>query len=157
MKTINEILDYIIPKTLELNQAHIPGEATRVNYSAIFCQSDDEYEQFHKEASQVGDVIDDTATGPLYKFYKPLQTVAGPLWLLKIRKLDPTRPERGDADFTVNNYISFRDKCLKDAEHFKLIKRENFQMIELKDPKFDVLSYFSSIPLTVQMGIQFYE
>jgi hypothetical protein len=154
MNTITEILEYIIPKTLELSQIHIPGEITRINYSAIFCQNDAELERLKKEASQIGDVIEETPTGPLYKFHEPLQTVAGPLWLLKVRKPDPTRSERGDADFTLTDYNSFKEKYLKDTEHFKVIDRGNFEMIELKDPKFDVISYFSNIPLTVQLGIE---
>ncbi len=157
MNKINEILEYIIPRTLELNKIYIPGESVRVNYSAIFCQNDIEYESLNREAAQLGVVAEDTPTGPLYKFHKHLQTIAGPLWLLKIRKPDPIRPERGDADFTLKDYNSFKEKYLKDTKHFKLIDRGNFEMIELKDSRFDVRSYFSNIPLTVQLGIQFYE
>ncbi|MBA4319749.1 MAG: hypothetical protein C0412_15220 [Flavobacterium sp.] len=153
MNKITEILEYIIPKTLELNQIYITSESTRVNYSAIFCQNETEYEELNREAAQFGDVVEDTPTGPLYKFHKPLQTIAGPLWLLKVRKLDLTRPERGDADFTLQDYNSFKEKYLKDTKHFKLIDRGNFEMIELRDPMFDVISYFSNIPLTVQLGI----
>lgn len=154
MDTITEILEYIIPKTLELNRLYIPNESVRVNYSAIFCQSDAEYEELNKKAAQIGNVTEDTPTGPLYKFHKPLQTLAGPLWLLKIRKPDSTRPQRGDADFTLKDYNSFKEKYLKDNGHFKIIDRRNFEMIELKDSKFNVISYFSNIPLTVQLGIE---
>lgn len=154
MNKINEILEYIIPKTLELNRVHIPDESVRVNYSAIFCQSETEYEELNREAARLGDVAEDTPTGPLYKFHKPLQTVSGPLWLLKVRKPDPSRSERGDADFTLKDYNSFKVKYLKDTEHFKLIDRGKFEMIELKDSKFDVRCYFSNIPLSVQLGIE---
>ncbi len=154
MNTINEILEYIIPKTLELNKVYIPDESVRVNYSAIFCQSDIEYEVLNREAAKIGNVIEDTPTGPLYKFHIHLQTSAGPLWLLKIRKPDLTRPQRGDADFTLKDYNFFKKKYLNDLEHFKLIDRGDFEMIELKDSKFDVLSYFSNIPLTAQLGIE---
>lgn len=154
MNSANKILEYIILKTLELNRVHIPDESVRVNYSAIFCQSDDEYEELNREAAQLGDVVEDTPTGPLYKFHKSLQTIAGPLWLLKIRKPDLTRPQRGDADFTLKDYNSFKEKYLRDAEHFKLIDRGNFEMIELKDLRFDVLCYFSNIPVIVQLGIK---
>ncbi len=154
MNTVSEILEYIIPKTLELNRVHIPDESVRINYSAIFCQSEAEYEELNREAAELGDVEEDTPTGPLYEFHKSFQTLAGPLWLLKVRKPDPTRPERGDADFTLKDYNSFKEKYLKDLEHFKLIDRGNFEMIELKDSKFDVISYFSNIPLTVQLGVE---
>jgi len=154
MKTITEILEFIIPKTLELNRAYIPDEAVRINYSAIFCQNDEEYERLATEASQLGDVAEDTPTGPLFKLRKSLETLAGPLWLLKIRKPDLTRPQRGDADFTLTNYEAFKKKYSNDTKHFKLINRGDFEMIELRDSNFQVLSYFSSIPLTKQLGIE---
>jgi len=154
MNTINEILEYIIPKTLEMNRLYIPDELVQINYSAIFCKNDAEYKKLNEEASQIGNVVEDTQTGPLYKFHKSLQTLAGPLWLLKIRKPDPTRPQRGDADFTLKDYYSFKEKYSKNKDHFKIIDRGNFEMIELKDKKFRVLSYFSNIPLTLQLGIE---
>ena len=151
---INKILEYSISKALELNQIYLPCEIVKINYSAIFCQNDAEYEQFNKEASRVGAVIEDTSTGPLYKFHKPFQTVAGPLWLLKVRKPDLTRPQRGDADFTLQDYNFIKEKYSGNKEHFRVLDRGNFEMIELRDPKFDVLSYFSNIPLTIQLSIE---
>lgn len=153
METI-KILEYIISKTVELNKVYLPDESVKINYSAIFCQNTTEYKCFNEKVSQIGKIVEDTPTGPLYKFTKPLKTVAGPLWLLKIRKPDITRPQRGDADFTLNDYHSFKEKHLKYIKHFKVINRENFEMLELRDEKFDVLCYFSSIPLTEQLGIE---
>lgn len=153
MKAINEILEYIVTETLKMNHIHIPEELTEINYSAIFCQNDFEYEQFNRVVSQIGDIIEDTPTGPLYKLSEPLETLAGPLHLLKIRKPDITRPERGDADFTLKDYNTFKEKYSKDIQHFKIIDRGHFEMIELRDQKFQVLSYFSNIPLTTQLGI----
>ena len=101
----------------------------------------------------MGSVIENTPTGPLYKLHISLKTLAGHLLLLKIRQPDPTRPQRGDADFTLKNYYLFKEKYLKDVEHFKLIDRGDFEMIELGDPKFQVLSHFSNIPLTISLGI----
>lgn len=154
METINEILGYIVSKTIELNNVYLPGESVKINYSAIFCQNDTEYTRLNEEASKLGEVAEDTATGPLYKFTEPFQTVAGPLWLLKIRKPDMTRTQRGDADYTLDDYYSFKEKHIHHTEHFKLIDRDNFEMLELRDEKVDVLCYFSNIPLTEQLGIR---
>ena len=82
-----------------------------------------------------------------------MKTVAGLLKLLKIRHPDSTRPERGDADFTVTNFVVFKKKYLSKKE-FKLIKRKNFEMIELMDPEFDVRAYFSNPPLDKQLNIK---
>ena len=154
MEEINKILKYIVAETLKMNHIHIPDEVMEINYSAIFCQNDFEYEQFNKEASQIGNVIENTPTGPLYKLSKPLETLAGLLHLLKIRKPDPIRPERGDADFTLKDYNTFKEKYSKDIQYFKIIDRRYFEMIELKDKEFKVLSYFSNIPLTTQLNIK---
>ncbi|PIP34750.1 hypothetical protein COX21_01230 [Candidatus Falkowbacteria bacterium CG23_combo_of_CG06-09_8_20_14_all_41_10] len=154
MNTIAQILEYIISRALEMNRLYIPDESAGINYSAIFCQNDSEFERLNKEAAQIGGIIENTPTGPLYKFHNSFQTLAGPLWLLKIRKPDPARSQRGDADFTLKNYNLFKEKHLPDREHFKIIDRGHFEMIELRDQKFQVLSYFSNIPLTIQLGIE---
>lgn len=154
MKTISEIIEYIVPKTLELNHKYIPDEELRISYSAIFCQSDEEYKRLTAEATRLGEVVDNTSTGLLYKIQKPLKTPAGPLWLIKIRKADPTRPQRGDADFTLKNHKAFKGKHANDPDHFKIIPRDEFEMIELRDSHFDVLSYFSNPPLNEQFGIE---
>lgn len=154
MKTIIEILNFIVGETLKLNNLYIFDETLKINYSAIFCQSDSEYEKFNQEALRLGAIVEDTPTGPLYKFHKSVETLAGPLWLLKIRKPVSTHPERGDADFTLKDYNLFKEKFLKDVEHFRLINREHFEMIELRDERFPVLSYFSNIPLIIQLGIE---
>lgn len=154
MRTIEKIIKYIIPKTLELNKLYLTNEQIYINYCAIFCQSEEEFDALNTEAKQLGIVIEDTPTGPLYKFIKPLKTLAGSLWLLKVRKPDVTRPQRGDADFTLKDYLSFKNEHLTDSQHFSLIKRKDFEMIELKDLQFNVISYFSNPPLTVQHGIE---
>ena len=154
MNNINKIIEYIIPETLRLNNIYLPDESLKINYSAIFCQNDKEYDELNFEASLIGNAVEDTPTGPLYKLNESIKTPVGPLWLLKIRKPYITHLQRGDADYTLNDYQVFKEKYLQDQEHFKLIDRGNFEMIELKDPKFNVLCYFSNIPLTLQLGIE---
>ncbi len=154
MSTIFKVLEFIVPRALELSRLYAGSEELPINYACIFCQNDSEFTEFNKQASEAGTVVEETPTGPLYKFNKPLETVAGLLWLLKIRKPDSERQERGDADFTLKDYKTFKEEHMQDTNHFKLIERENFEMIELRDEKFPVLTYFSNIPLTVQLGIK---
>lgn len=151
---IPEILQYIILKTRELNKIYIGEDVGPINYAAIFCQNDEEYNRLFAEASQMGKIVEDTPTGPLFKFQKPIFTLSGFLYLLKVRKPDLTRLQRGDADFTLKDYYVFKEKYIKDTGHFKLIDRGNFEMIELRDASFQVFSYFSNIPLTLQLGIE---
>jgi hypothetical protein len=147
---INDIVD----RTASLNRRHLPDEALSVNYAAVFCQTSEEYSKLIEAMRSLGEIVSDTSTGPLFKFHEALQTTAGPLWLVKVRQVDPTRPQRGDADFTVNDYAGFKHKHAADQDHFRVIDRGNYEMIELRDPEFGVLSYFSSVPLTRDLGLE---
>jgi len=104
-------------------------------------------------AHQLGSVVQETPTGPVFQI-KPISTVAGALRLLKIRRPDPKRPERGDADFTVTNYDSFKNKYLG-KPGFSLIKRTNMEMIELIDPSYDVIAYYSYPTLADVLKLNF--
>ena len=92
-------------------------------------------------AGQLGSVVQETAMGPVF-LIPALITVAGILRLLKIRRPDPKRPERGDADFTIVNYNLFKNKYLG-KPGFSIIKRAEMEMIELNDQSYDVLAYYS--------------
>jgi hypothetical protein len=72
--------------------------------------------------------------------------------VLKIRIPDPTRLERGDADFTISNFPEFKKKYLS-KPGFKILRKPNFYMIELTDSNFDVRAYFSNPPLDRQLNI----
>jgi hypothetical protein len=145
------ILD-IVRQATKLKDAYTSEESAPVNYACIFAQSQAEYDEFVKSASDIGKIIDNTSSGPLFRI-DPLDTVSGKLQLLKVRMPDATRPERGDADFTVSDYPTFKRKYLA-KQGFKLIKKENFEMIELMDPySFNVRAYFSNPPLDKQLNI----
>ncbi len=142
----------IVEKATALRDKHIDNKNTPVNYACIFSQSRNKYEELLETAKKIGQIIKETPTGPLFHI-NPLQTVSGKLRLLKIRIPDSTRTELGDADFTILDYPKFEKKYLQ-KPGFKLIKRENFVMIELIDPDFDVRAYFSNPPLDVQLNIK---
>lgn len=148
---IKKLVREIVQQSCQLKDTHTSEKDAPVNYAAVFTQGQEEYETLLAAAKQLGLVIEQTPTGPLFKI-KPLETAAGSLQLLKIRMPDKTRPERGDADFTITNYDTFKKKYLG-KPGFKLIKRERFEMIEIMDPKFDVRAYFSNPPLDQQLGL----
>jgi hypothetical protein len=154
---LKQFVQEIVKEAADLKKKHTSEEKALVNYACIFCQSDKQYDDLVALAKEIGKVIEETPTGPLFHI-KPLNTVAGKLQLLKIRRPDATRPELGDADFTVSNYPEFKKKYLT-QKGFKLMfsnytTRKNFEMIELADPKFNVRAYFSNPPLDKQLGIQ---
>ncbi len=121
-----------------------------IDYICIFSHSQKEHNEFLKKAGEIGKIADETPTGPIFAFKFPPRTIAGNPKLLKVRKPDETRPQRGDVDFNTN-YEEFKEKYLDDKQ-FTLIKRKDFEMIELRDSAFDVLVYFSSIPLSSSWG-----
>jgi len=141
----------IVEKATTLKNKHIDDKDTPVNYACIFSQSKDEYKELFEAARKIGKLIKETPTGPLFRI-EPLQTISGTLKLLKIRTPDPTRPERGDADFTVSNFPEFEKKYLS-KPCFKVMKKEKFYMVELMDSDFDVRAYFSNPPLDKQLKI----
>lgn len=131
----------IVAEAQQLNVAHTDQINAPVNYACIFTQSQSEYEEMVNVARQLGSMANDTATGPIFHI-APLLTAAGTLRLLKIRRPDPKRPELGDADFTVADYYVFKETYLS-KPGFGLIQRKQMEMIELIDPAFKVLAYYS--------------
>ena len=151
----NKLIDIaktIVFEAKELKDKYLGDMNLAVNYACIFSHNSEEFKNLNIEASKIGIVIDDTPTGYLYKI-KKIKTIAGDLQLLKIRKPDPTRPEKGDADFTVPDFQKFK-RSYNDKLGFKLIQREKFVMIELKDSNYDVRVYFSNPPLDKQLGLK---
>jgi len=148
---LQKMIQLIVFQASEMKDKHIAEDDSNVNYAAIFSQSDKEYKDLLEAIKEIGEVILDTKTGPLFKI-TPLDTVAGDLKLVKIRKPDKSRSERGDADFTVDDYDKFKKEFL-DKEGFKFIEREDFEMIELMDFKFNVRVYFSNPPLDEQLKV----
>ena len=142
----------IVKRATALKNKYINNKNMPVNYACIFCQNKEEYDKLVEVTRKIGKVIKETPTGLLFQI-KPLKTVSGILKLLKIRLPDPIRPERGDTDFTVSNFPEFKKKYLLKSG-FKLIKREDFEMIELVDSEFDVRAYFSNPPLDKQLCIK---
>ncbi|MCK5490801.1 MAG: hypothetical protein KAI67_03080 [Candidatus Pacebacteria bacterium] len=149
---INNLVADIVQESCELKNKYTDEVNALVNYACIFSQSDDEFCELKKYAEQIGRVVEKTPSGPLYQI-NPINTVSGPLKLLKIRQPDITKPERGDADFTVGDYHIFKDKYLS-QNNFKLIARPDFEMIELMVSDFSVRTYFSHLPLDEQFGLK---
>lgn len=142
----------IVEKATTLKNKYVDDKNTPVNYACIFSQNKEEYNELLEATRKIGNIIKETPTGLLFHI-EPLKTVSGVLKLLKIRVPDPTRPELGDADFTISNFPDFEKKYLP-KRGFKLIKKEDFVMIELMDSNFDVRAYFSNPPLDVQLNIK---
>ena len=111
---LKELVQDIVAEAHQLSVAHTDLSDAPVNYACVFCQSSEEYTSILSVARELGSIVHDTAMGPVFHI-APLATIAGSLHLLKIRRPDPKRPERGDADFTVSNYESFKKEHLSNS------------------------------------------
>lgn len=138
---IKKLVREIIKQSQQLSKKHTSGQKMPVNYACIFTHTAEEYEKFIEATKQIGKILQETETGPIF-YITPLSTAAGILKLLKIRRPDSKRPERGDADFTVADYQIFKKSYLG-KPGFNLIKRPKMEMIELIDPSYNVLAYYS--------------
>ena len=138
---LKKLAQRIVAESHRLSAAHTSEHQAPVNYACVFTQNDVEYEEMVKVARQLGSVAQETAMGPVFHM-APLSTEAGILRLLKIRRPDPKRSERGDADFTVADYETFK-KTYLGRPGFSIIKRTEMEMIELIDPSYNVIAYYS--------------
>lgn len=152
---VNELYNFIkliVEKSTDLKNKYVNLFDAKVNYSCIFCQNDKEYNRYIKLLKEDNNkVLEETNSGPLFRI-KDLDTISGILKLVKVRKYDKEHEELGDADFTVKKYREFKEYCLNKKE-FKIISRDNYEMIELKEPNCDVRVYFSNPPIDEELGI----
>lgn len=153
--TMDELIttiQYIVSKSNELKNTFPETTSAPVEFACIFCQNDEEYEKYTNLINPLGKVVEDTKSGYTYFLKEPISTSSGLLRLVKIRKPDSARKERGDADFNTN-YKKLKEKYVDDPR-FELIKRDNFEMLRLSEPNFDVMVCFSNIPKSTILGIK---
>lgn len=145
MSKTRDIVFQIVNKSAALKDKYTDEVDADVEFACIFCQTDEEYEKYSKNVSKIGRIVQCSPSGYTYQLVKPVETKAGQLFFVKIRKPDVARKELGDADFNVN-YHEFKRKH-HEHPNFELIKREEFEMLRLSELKGDVMACFSNIPI----------
>lgn len=146
------LVQQIVARAAELKNTYTTEATAPVNYACIFSQSPEEYQELLEVVGLQGKVVQQTKMGPVFAL-DGFETVSGTLKLLKVRLPDPSRPEQGDADFTVQDYLGFKARYLSQPG-FSLIQRENMEMIELVAPGRRVRAYFSHPPLAKVLGLE---
>ena len=152
LEELKNIVKDIVKNATLLKDKYTDQKEAPVSYVAIFCQNNQEFEGFTQIVKTFSKVINETPTGFHYRI-PPLATVSGPFKILKIRIPDITRPERGDADYNVDNYEEFKKKHLP-LKGFKLIERPDHEMVELMENGADVRVYFSNPHVDKLLGIK---
>ncbi|MFA6271567.1 MAG: hypothetical protein WC693_00470 [Patescibacteria group bacterium] len=140
----NKIIRYIIERGIEAVNANTDEFPVTIDYLSVFAKDEAEYQDMIEYTRELGRSTDSkmSKTGKTILLKSPIETEAGLLKVIKIRKPDATRPQRGAPDFKVGDYQEFKNKYLMANGNFTLMLRADYEMIELKGV--DVLVYFPS-------------
>ena len=140
----NKIIRYIVEKGIEAVNKNTDEFPVTIDYLAIFAKDEAEYHDMIEFTREMGETVNKSMakTGKTILLKNPVETEAGLLKVIKIRKPDATRPQRGAPDFKVGDYQEFKNKYLMSNSNFTLMQRTDYEMIELKG--IDVLVYFPS-------------
>ena len=140
---LREAIDYVAKKTTELSRKFTANEYP-INYLTIFSHYEDEFENLEKILFSMGKHVGEN-NGPFIQLNEPIQLSNGKLEKIRIRQPDPYRMQVGCNDFTVPDYVAFKQTYVTNQpNHFRVIQRPQFEMIELFHPDFDVLAYVLS-------------
>ncbi|MFA6322039.1 MAG: hypothetical protein WCX71_01010 [Candidatus Buchananbacteria bacterium] len=141
------IVQEILIRAMALKDKYTNEREATAAWICIFSQNDKEYQELLTEAQKLGDVFETDLSGTKLLLDEP--PMGSNARILKIRKPDPKKPEKGDVDFTVSNYANFK-KEYQNKKNFKLIQRDSFEMLELTEPGATVRAYFSNPPIEEQ-------
>ena len=147
IRSLEKTIRYITDQALAAIDQNTQETNLPIDYLAIFSKNHQEFEDLNQLVRPLGREVDQatSTTGVPYLLDQPIDTPAGSLKLLKIRKPDPTRPQAGAPDFRIKDYPEFKTKYLQTSGNFTLMVRNDLEMIELKGV--DVLVYFPNNPL----------
>jgi len=150
-KELEKIVIYLIDQGLSALSSCTDEKNATIDYVAIFSRNENEFRDLLQVAETMGKEVDkETArTGKTFLLDKPLNTSASILSLVKIRKPDNTRPQRGAPDFKIQNYQQFKDKYIRSSGKFTLMLKKDYEMIEVKGV--DVLVYIPDKTLGERM------
>jgi len=142
---LEKIVIYIVGESVKLKNEYTDEIHAKVEFSDVFASDENEYQQLTDVINKLGTIVYPGPSGNIYSLKESIETVAGNLYLVKIRKPDNKFHFRGDADFDTD-YQKLKRKYHNNP-HFELIVRDKFEMLRLSDSSFDVMSCFSSIPV----------
>ena len=142
---LEKVVKYIVDESVKLKNKYTDEINAKVEFGDVFTRDEGEYQQLTDVINKLGTIVYPGPTGNIYSLKESIETVAGNLYLVKIRKPDNKFHFRGDADFDTD-YQKLKQKYHNNS-HFELIVRDKFEMLRLSDSSFDVMSCFSSIPV----------
>lgn len=142
-KQLREAVIYVADKTSEL-ATKITGKPLPISSLTIFAHYPYEFEKLSEIVKTIGNFFNEN-NGPRVVLREPIKVGENTITHLRIRKPDPYRMQVGCNDFDVPDYFSFKGEYLvKRPNNLRLIKREEYEMIEFFDPDYDILAYVVS-------------
>lgn len=140
-----EAVNYVASQTSALAQKAV-GRSFPVKSLTVFAHYPEEYENLIKILLGLGKLHDEN-NGPRVKLFEPIRAGENQIIYLRIRKPDPERPQVGCNDFETDYEVFKKQYLAAHSNNFRLIKRQNYEMIEFFSPNFDVLAYVISKPI----------
>ena len=121
----------------------IIGKSFSIKSLTVFAHSQSEFELLTEILAKIGKPYNYN-NGPRVELYEPIEIGKNCITHLRIRKPDFERPQVGCNDFDTD-YKAFKNEyLLQHSENLILIKRPEYEMIELRDREFNVLAYVVS-------------
>lgn len=137
-----EVVKHVATETLRMAQK-VVGKGFPIKSLTVFAHSQPEFELLTEILAKIGKPYNYN-NGPRVELYEPIEVGEDRITHLRIRKPDPGRPQVGCNDFEID-YEAFKSEYLsRHPENLSLIKRIEYDMIELHDPEFNVFAYVVS-------------
>lgn len=133
---------YVASETSKMAQK-IVGKTFPIHSLTIFSHSQSEFEVLIELLAKIGKPYNYN-NGPRVELYAPIGVGSNRITHLRIRKPDPERPQVGCDDFETDYEVFKNEYVSRYPVNLSLIKRPEYEMVELHDSEFDVLAYVVS-------------
>jgi hypothetical protein len=147
-----EAVGYVARETTRLCKS-IVGETFPIESLTVFAHSEPEYELLVEMLGTIGKPYNYN-NGPRVELFEPIVVDDNKISHLRVRKPDLERPQAGCNDLVVDYELFKKDFLFKYPDNIRLIKRPEYEMIELFSPEFDVLAYVVSDEVAKAQKIQ---
>ncbi len=151
MKPLIPRIKEIVEKSQILREEKLRNINTSLDYVAVFSSSPTEYDEYNEQASNIGQVYSETNTGITYLLTDEIETVEGPVKLIKIRKPDKEKPYLGAPDYAVENYEDVKNFLIETEIAIAQKASDGFEILEIKGE--EVLIYIPSTPLSSEVNV----
>jgi len=133
---------YIATQTSKMT-LKLCGKTFPIKSLTVFSHSQEEYDLLISIIDEMGKSYNFN-NGPRIELYNPIEIDDNKITYLRIRKPDIDRPQVGCNDFETDYETFKKEYLLNNQTNLLLIKRPEYEMIELRDNDFDVLAYVVS-------------